>query len=154
MFVILLKKSDFKSVRTIRHIFGRYMDTLFTFLAPCSWQRRRSRMLFKAQLIMWNLSLLWQNVILLKVIINRRFLFFVVLLSKFNDAFTIHKFLIVIYHFSVDRISPNDVQLATKLGVLLYTTGIVTKGIEKILEADSQTPILTAGSDLQLTIAV
>lgn len=48
------------------------------------------------------------------------------------------------------RISPNDVNLATKLGVLLYTTGVVTKGIEKILEADGQ----TSNPDLSLTIAM
>lgn len=40
--------------------------------------------------------------------------------------------------------------LATKLGVLLYTTGIITKGIEKILEADGQ----TSNPDLALTIAM
>lgn len=40
--------------------------------------------------------------------------------------------------------------LATKLGVLLYTTGIVNKGIEKIYEADSQTDM----PDLALTIAM
>lgn len=48
------------------------------------------------------------------------------------------------------RISPNDIQLATKLGVLLYTTGIMAKGIEKILEADGQ----TSNADLSLTMAI
>ncbi|XP_027198692.2 Bardet-Biedl syndrome 4 [Dermatophagoides pteronyssinus] len=48
------------------------------------------------------------------------------------------------------EISPNDLHLATKLGILLYTTGIVSKGIEKIYEADGQTNT----PDLALTIAM
>lgn len=53
-------------------------------------------------------------------------------------------------HFIIYRISPNDLHLATKLGILLYTTGIVSKGIEKIYEADGQTNT----PDLALTIAM
>lgn len=48
------------------------------------------------------------------------------------------------------RVSPNDSSLAIKLGVLLYSTGIITKGIEKILEADGQ----SQNSDLALTLAM